>query len=99
MLSFTWNASNLFFGDVIFLYVSYKTTHAASHNFSFHFFMRKFNDCRKMCWKACVTTRNFSIESTAFILISGNVSAIETICNFYTGITWTIKSNQVRKDI
>ena len=51
-----------------------------------------------MCSKACVT-QDFSIESTAFTLMSGDVLAIETICNFYIEITWTIKSNQIQKDI
>ena len=72
----------------VYLYVSYKTAHAASDDLSFPFFMTKFT-----------TTQDFSIESTAFTLMPRDVSAIETICNFYTGITWTIKSNQVRKDI
>ena len=82
----------------IYLCVSHKTAHAASDDFSFHFIMREFNNYHKMCSKACVT-QDFSIESTAFTLMSGDVLAIETICNFYIEITWTIKSNQIQKDI
>ena len=39
-----------------------------------------------MCSKACVTTRDFSIESTAFTLMLGDILTIETICNVYIEI-------------
>ena len=83
----------------IYLYVLYKTAHAAFDDFSFHFFMREFNNCHTMYRKACAAAQDFSIESLACTLMSRDVLAIETICNFYIGITWTIKSNQVRKYI
>ena len=81
------------------MYVSHKTAHVASDNFSFHFYMKEFNNCHEICSKACATAQDFSIENTAFTLMSGDVSAVERICNFYLGITWTIESNRVRKDI
>ena len=81
------------------MYVSHKTACAASDDFSFHFCMREFNNCHEMCSKACATAQDFSIENTAFTLMSGDVSAIERIFDFYIGITWTIESNRVRKDI
>ena len=37
--------------------------------------------------KACATKQDFSIESTASALMSGDVLEIETMCNFYIRIT------------
>ena len=49
-----------------------------------------------MCSKACTTAQDFSIESKASALMSGDVQAIETIQNIiFIRITWNIKSNQV----
>ena len=79
--------------------VSHKTAHAAFDDFSSHFFMRGFNNCHEISSKACATTQDFSLESKAFTLMSRNLSAVEAISNFYVGIIWTIKSNQVRKII
>ena len=82
---------------LIYLYVSHKTAHAASDHFSSYFFSREFHNCHEMCSKPCVTTQDFSIESTAFTLISGDISAIGTIYNSYIGITWTIKPIKFEK--
>ena len=44
----------------------------------------------KMCSKACATRQDFSIESTASALMSGDLLAIEAIYKFYIRITQTI---------
>ena len=92
VLAVTWNWRSLFLETWIYLYDAYKTAHAASDDFSFHLFMREFKNSHKMCSKACATTQDFPIESTASALMSGDVQAIKTIYNFYIRIPWTIKT-------
>ena len=43
-----------------------------------------------MCLKACATRQDFSIESTASSIMSGDVPTIEAIYNFYLRITKAI---------
>ena len=60
--------------------------HAAFDDFCFDFFIR-LQHCYEMCSKACATGHDFSIESTASALMSGDLPGIETIYNFYIRIT------------
>ena len=62
--------------------------HAASDDFSFHFFKREFNTTTKFVHKCVQQWQDFSIESTASAVIIGHIQGIETIYNFYIGITW-----------
>ena len=41
----------------------------------------------KMCSKECATRQDFSIESKASGIMSGDVLAVEKLSNFYTIIT------------
>ena len=86
MLVFPWNAMILCFGDMNVSVFLHKTAHAASDDFSLHFFMRESSSCHKINSKVCIKMQDFSTESTNFTLMSGDVSAIEIItfiCNFY----------------
>ena len=70
----------------ICLYALYKAAHAAIDDFSFDIFIRV-QHCYEICSKACATRQDFSIESTASALMSGDVPDMETIYNFYIRIT------------
>ena len=66
-------------------------------DFYFHFFMGGFSIWNKICSKACTTTKGFSIESKASVLMSGDLQTIETIQDIsFIRTNWTAKSNQVQ---
>lgn len=66
-------------------------------DFYFHFFMGGFSIWNKICSKACTTTKDFSIESKASVLMSGDLQTIETIQDIsFIRTNWTAKSNQVQ---
>ena len=71
------------------LYASYKTAHAASDDFSFHFF-KSVQHCHKMFSKTSVKffqIRDFSIKSKILAIMSRDLLAVETIYIFYIRIT------------
>ena len=62
----------------ICLYASHKISHAASDDFSFHFFKRVIK-CQKMCSKACATRQGFFNWKYSFCPNVRKWLAIETM--------------------